>query len=49
MVLCGYKEQIELLSGLSSFKVDISFKRIRSKDMNEVLFATLLPDQCKSK
>lgn len=49
MVLCAYKEQIQLLAKLSSFEVDMSFKRIRSKDMNEVLFATFLPDQCKSK
>jgi hypothetical protein len=49
MVLCGFKEQIELLSQLTSFEVDMSYKRIRSKDMNEVLFATFLPDQCKSK
>jgi hypothetical protein len=42
MVLCGYKEQINLLSRLSSFEVDMSYKRIRSKDMNEVLFATFL-------
>lgn len=49
MVLCGYNKQIKLLAGLSSFEVDMSFKRIRSKDMNKVLFATFLPDQCKSK
>ena len=49
MVICGYKEQIQLLSTLSSFEVDMSYKRLRSKDMNEVLFATFLPDQCKSK
>jgi hypothetical protein len=49
MVLCGYNEQIKLLAGLSLFKVNMSFKRIRSKDMNKVLFAMFLPDQCKSK
>lgn len=49
MVLCGFKEQIQLLSQLTSFEVDISYKRIRSKEMNEVLFTTFLPDQCKSK
>ncbi|ODM21423.1 hypothetical protein SI65_02267 [Aspergillus cristatus] len=47
MILCGFKKQIELLSQLSSFEVDMSYKRIRSKNMNEVLFATFLPDQCK--
>lgn len=49
MVLCGFKQQIELLSRLLSFEVDMSFKRIRAKTMNEVLFATFLPDQCKGK
>lgn len=49
MALCGYKNQIQLLSSLSSFEVDMSYKRIRGKDINEVLFATFLPDQCKSK
>jgi hypothetical protein len=49
MIICGFKEQIELLSKLQSFEVDMSFKRLYSKNMNEVLFATFLPDQCKSK
>jgi hypothetical protein len=49
MILCGFKEQIQLLSRLSSFEVNMSCKRIRSKNMNEVLFATFFPDQCKSK
>ncbi|BCR90626.1 uncharacterized protein ACHE_60512A [Aspergillus chevalieri] len=47
MVLCAFREQIQLLSRLSSFEIDMSYKRIRSKDINEVLFATFLPDQCK--
>jgi hypothetical protein len=49
MVLCGYPDQIQLLSALKSFEVDMSYKRIRAKDLNEVLFATFLTDQCKSK
>jgi hypothetical protein len=49
MVLCSYNEQIKLLAGLSLFEVDMSFKRIRLKDMNNILFAMFLPDQCKSK
>ncbi|THC91582.1 hypothetical protein EYZ11_008950 [Aspergillus tanneri] len=47
MVLCGFKEQIQLLAQLTSFEVDMSYKRLRSKEMNKVLFATFLPDQCK--
>jgi hypothetical protein len=49
MVFCAYKSQVELLTQLSSFEVDMSYKRIRNKNMNEVLFATFLPDQAKSK
>jgi hypothetical protein len=49
MVICAYKEQVQLLAQLSSFEVDMSYKRVRSKDINEVLFATFVPDQCKSK
>lgn len=49
MVICGFKEQIEILAKLQSFEVDMSFKRLHSKRMNEVLFATFLQDQCKSK
>lgn len=48
MVLCGFRDQIEVLSKLQSFEVDMSYKRIRSKSMNEVLFTTFLPDECKS-
>ena len=48
MILCGFRDQIEVLSSLQSFEVDMSYKRIRSKDMNEVLFATFLPEESKS-
>jgi hypothetical protein len=49
MVFCAYTKQIELLAKLSSFEVDMSYKRIRSKNMNEVLFATFLPESSRSK
>lgn len=42
MVPCGFRDQIEVLSKLQSFEVDMSYKRIRSKSMNEVLFTTFL-------
>lgn len=48
MILCGFRDQIEVLSTLTSFKVDMTYKRIQSNSMNEVLFATFLPDECKS-
>ncbi|EYE90406.1 uncharacterized protein EURHEDRAFT_417473 [Aspergillus ruber CBS 135680] len=47
MILCGFKEQIRLLSTLTSFEVDMSYKRIRQKGMNEVVFATYLPEHGK--
>jgi hypothetical protein len=49
MVFCGYKSQIQLLARLQSFEVDMSYKRLRNKEMNEVIFATFLPDQAKGK
>jgi hypothetical protein len=48
MVFCGYKSQIQLLARLHSFEVDMSYKPLRNKEMNEVIFATFLPDQAKA-
>jgi hypothetical protein len=48
MILCAFKEQIKLLATLSSFKVDMSYKRVRQKDLNEVVFTTFLPEHGKS-
>ncbi|EAA66773.1 hypothetical protein AN9487.2 [Aspergillus nidulans FGSC A4] len=48
MILCAYKEQIMLLNKLTSFEVDMSYKRIRQKNMNEVVFATYLHEHGKS-
>jgi hypothetical protein len=49
MILCAFKEQIQVLQKLTSFEVDMSYKRIREKDMNEVVFATYLHSHAKSK
>lgn len=49
MILCAFKEQIQLLSQLSSFEVDMSYKRIREKEINEVVFATYLHEHGKSR
>jgi len=49
MILCAFKEQIKLLTTLTSFEVDMSYKRIRQKGMNEVVFATFVPEHGKSK
>lgn len=49
MILCAFKEQIKLLTTLTSFEVDMSYKRIRQKEMNEVIFATYLPEHGKGR
>lgn len=49
MIICGFKEQIQLLNTLNSFEIDMSYKQIREKGMNEVVFATYLPSHGKSK
>jgi hypothetical protein len=49
MIICAFKEQIQVLQKLTSFEVDMSYKRIREKDMNEVVFATYLHSHAKSK
>ena len=49
MILCGFKEQIKLLNTLTSFKVDMSYKCIQQKEMNEVVFSIYLPAHGKSK
>ncbi|PGG96334.1 hypothetical protein AJ80_09842 [Polytolypa hystricis UAMH7299] len=43
MLVCMYKEQAELLLTLSSVEIDMSYKRLKSSQMNEVVFATCLP------
>lgn len=48
MVICAFDEQIKLLASLTSFEVDMSYKRVKG-DFNEVIFATYLPDHGKGK
>lgn len=49
MILRAFKEQIKLLTTLTSFEVDMSYKQIQQKGMNEVVFATYLSEHGKSK
>lgn len=49
MVICFYKRQAELLLEQISFEVDMSFKRIRQKNMNEIIFANFMPNHGKSR
>ena len=39
MIICLFKEQAELLRSLTSFEVDMAYKRLKSKKFNEVVFA----------
>jgi hypothetical protein len=49
MIICLFKEQAQLLVKQKTFEVDMSFKRVFEKDINEVIFAAHLFDQGKSK
>jgi hypothetical protein len=48
MIICFFKEQAKLLIDQISFEVDMSFKRIRQKDLNEIIFASYLEAHGKS-
>ncbi|BCS30200.1 uncharacterized protein APUU_80503A [Aspergillus puulaauensis] len=45
MVLCAYNDQLKVLSQMLSFHIDTSVKRVRSQNVNEILFTTFLPEQ----
>lgn len=49
MIICAFKEQIRLLKRLRSFEVDMSYKRLRGKQLNEVVFTTYLEAHGKGK
>ena len=48
MVICFYKQQAEILFNQTTFEIDMSYKRIRQKDMNEIVLAKWLPQHGKS-
>lgn len=48
MVICFTKIQAQILLELESFEVDMSYKRIKARDINEVVFATFHPKLNKS-
>jgi len=39
MIICFLKAQAEIFLQQKTFEVDMSYKRIRQKDMNEIIFA----------
>lgn len=49
MVINFFKEQAKLLFLVDSFKVNMSFKRLRRKDRNEIVFAIYLLSYAKSR
>jgi hypothetical protein len=49
LVVCLFKRQAQILFELTSFEVDMAFKRVRDGDINEIVFASFLPELNKSK
>ncbi|KAJ5566574.1 hypothetical protein N7535_008212 [Penicillium sp. DV-2018c] len=43
MIICMFDERAHLLAEACSYEVDISYKRVKDKDMKEVVFAALFP------
>jgi hypothetical protein len=48
MIILFLKEQAELLLSQTSFEVDMSFKRIRQQEINEIILANFLSNDGKS-
>ena len=49
MIVCFYKQQAKILMELPSFEVDMSFKRMKTKGLNEVALAAYIPEHGKGK
>ena len=49
IIICFFKAQAKLLLEQQSFEVDMSFKWIRQKEINEIVIAGLLQSHGKSK
>lgn len=49
MIICFYKKAAEILLQQQDFEIDMSYKRIRQANMNEILFARFLEAHNKSK
>jgi hypothetical protein len=48
MAICCFKEALKVLVSLTSFEVDMTFKRVKDTNINEVVFAAFLPGLNKS-
>lgn len=49
MVICFTHDQAILLSQMDSVEIDMSFKRVKAKEMKEVVFAKYVASQSKGK
>jgi hypothetical protein len=47
-IICILKDQAELLHTLPSVEIDMSYKRVQSKELKELVFAAYLNNQKKS-
>jgi hypothetical protein len=47
MIFCFFLQQAEILLNLSSFEVDMSFKRVKTKGLNEVVLASYIVEHGK--
>ena len=45
--ICGYTESFQLLLRQESFEIDMTFKRVKDSNINEVVFAKFMPEQNK--
>ena len=46
---CFFKQQAELLLNRESIEIDMGFKRVRGKEINEIVLAGFVPAINKSK
>ena len=49
MAVCFYTEAAKVLLKLDSFEIDMTFKRVKASEINEVVFAAFLPELNKGK
>lgn len=44
MIICAYDGQAQMLTKCATYEVDISYKRVKDKDIKEVVFASFYPE-----
>jgi hypothetical protein len=49
MAVCFYTEAAKVLLKRDSFEIDMTFKRVKASEINEVVFAAFLPELNKGK